>query len=147
MDEDAEFLGQVLEGIDESDVISIFFPLLRRALVVDTRNDGETAHFVKVMPQVASMEQRIMTIERLRPQFGKVRSILGIPWIKSVRALQEQGIAERIEARLTEAGMSRSSARAAVRSALNHLWQLESLAFVKMIKGEGYKTIWTAGAK
>ena len=147
MDEDDEFLGQVLEGIDESDIISIFFPLLRRALVVDTRNDHETGQFIKVMPQVGSMEQRIMTIERLRPKLGKVRSILGIPWIKSVRALEEEGIAERLEARLTESGMPRAAARSAVKAALSHLWRLESMAFVKMIRGEGYKTIWTATAK
>jgi hypothetical protein len=51
MDEEA-FMSQMLAGISESDVISIFFPLLRRALVVDVRHDDDVKPMVRVMPQV-----------------------------------------------------------------------------------------------
>src|SRR5436190_22927720 len=96
MDEDDQFLNQVLSGISEAEIVTIFFPLLRRALVIDTRHDVETAQMVRVMAQVGSMEERISVIEGLRPQFGKVRSILGIPWIKSIHTLREQGVIEQL---------------------------------------------------
>src|SRR5947208_1924002 len=102
MDDDDQFLNQVLSGIAEAEIITIFFPLLRRALVIDTRHNESMGHMVRVLPQVGSMEERIAVIERMRSQFGKVRSILGIPWIKSINSLREQGIVERLVERLSD---------------------------------------------
>ena len=73
MDGDDQFLNQVLSGISEAEIITIFFPLLRRALIIDTRHSEGLGHMVGVLPQVGSMEERIAVIEELRPQFGKVR--------------------------------------------------------------------------
>ena len=144
MHEDDQFLSEVLSSIAGAEVISIFFPLLRRALVIDTRRDDETEPLVRVMPQVASMEARIEGIEAMRPQLGKIQSILGVPWMKSVRTLQEHGITERLIARLSQAGMPQSNAEAAINSAVKQLWKLERLSFVRLIRGEGYATIWSA---
>ncbi len=144
MDEDDQFLSQVLSGIAEAEIITIFLPLLRRALVVDTRQDELSSQFVSVMPQAKSMEERIHSIEKQRPHLGKVRSILGIPWIKSVRELRECGITERLVARLSDAGMPPQRASSSVRGAIEQLWGLEQLAFTHMIQGEGYATIWAA---
>src|SRR5947199_7147389 len=112
MDDEDQFLNQVLAGISEAEIVTIFFPLLRRAMVIDTRHDAHTTQMVRVMPQVGSMEERITIIEGLRPQFGKVRSILGIPWIKSIHTLREQGVIEQLEKRLSDSGMPVSKARA-----------------------------------
>src|SRR4051812_24600572 len=143
MDDENQFLNQVLSGISEAEIITIFFPLLRRALVVDTRHDTGIEHMVRVVPQVGSMEERISSIEKLRPQFGKVRSILGIPWIKSVYSLREQGVTDRLIARLTAADMSLVRAEDAIRHALTELSQVEHRAFVSLIRGDGYQTLWT----
>lgn len=144
MSGDEQFLDQVMSGISEAEVITIFFPLLRRAIVVDTRHDENSKQMVKVMPQAGSMEERIRGIEKLRPQLGKVRSILGVPWMQSVRRLDEDGIAERLVARLVSSDMLPSSARSAVSEATGQLLRLEQMAFVRMIHGEGYRTVWTA---
>jgi hypothetical protein len=143
MDGDEQFLSQVLSGIAEAEVITIFFPLLRRAIVVDVRHDEASGPMVRVMPQVNSMEERIRGIEKLRPGLGKVRSILGVPWMKSVRLLGDHGVTERLVARLAESGLSRNDARAAIEGAVEQLWRLERIAFVRMIRGEGFRTIWT----
>ena len=103
MDGDDQFLNQVLSGISEAEIITIFFPLLRRALIIDTRHSEGLGHMVGVLPQVGSMEERIATIEQMRPQFGKVRSIIGIPWIKPISSLREQGIIDRLIERLSDA--------------------------------------------
>lgn len=144
MDEDDQFLSQVLSGIAEAEVITIFFPLLRRAIVVDTRMDNEDRQMVRVMPQVNSMNERIRSIERLRPQLGKVRSILGVPWMKSVRRLGDDGVTQRLVNRLCAAGMSQATAEAHVHDAAEQLWRLERMAFVRMIKGDGFRTLWVA---
>ena len=144
MDDNDQFLNQVLAGISEAEIVTIFFPLLRRALVIDTRHDVDTAQMVRVMPQVGSMEERIAVIEGLRPQFGKVRSILGIPWIKSVNTLAEQGVVEQLEKRLSDSGMPLLKARMAVSEALAELTRIEHRAYVSMIMGEGYQTLWSA---
>jgi hypothetical protein len=143
MDQDDQFLGQVLSAITEADVISIFLPLLRRALVIDLRGAPEAPPMVRVLGQVNSIEERISSIERLRPDMGKVRSILGVPWLKSVRSLEEVGITDRIIERLSEVGMDHSESVPALRDAINQLWKIERLAFAGLIRGEGYRTLWT----
>jgi hypothetical protein len=143
MDDD-QFLNQVLSGIAEAEIITIFFPLLRRALVVDTRHSEGTGHMVGVLPQVGSMEERIAVIERMRPQFGKVHSILGIPWIKSINSLREQGVVERLVDRLSDSEMSSSTAQEIVRNAIAQLARVEHRAFISLIRGEGYQTLWSS---
>lgn|GEM_PF-1124862 len=144
MSEENEFIGEILSGIGEADVITIFFPLLRRALVVDTRHDLESGPMVLVDKQTRSMEERIAGIEKMRPQFGRVRAILGIPWVRSVKRLQEDGIAECLFRRLLAANMSSYEAQAAIDRAIDRLWRYEQMAFTRMIQGTGFATLWTA---
>lgn len=144
MGEENEFIGEILLGISEADVITIFFPLLRRALVVDTRHDLESGPMVQVDVQARSMEERIAGIEKARPQFGRVRAILGIPWVRSVKRLHEEGIADCLFRRLLAANMSPHDAQAAVDRAIEQLWRYEQMAFTRMIQGTGFATLWTA---
>lgn len=143
MDQDDQFLGQVFSAIREADVISIFFPLLRRALVIDMRESPDSPPMIRVLGQVNSMEERIASIESLRPGLGKIRSILGVPWLKSVRDLEEMGIIARLVERLSEAGMSPNESEPALHKAIDQLWKIERLSFVSLFKGEGYRTIWS----
>lgn len=145
MDRDDQFLSQVFSAITEADVISIFFPLLRRALVIDLRNAPEVPPMIRVMGQVSSIEERITSIEEMRPGMGKIRSILGVPWLKSVRNLEEVGVTAGLVERLTQAGMSHSESASAIRNSIDRLWKIEVMAFKGLIRGEGYKTLWTAG--
>ena len=144
MERDDQFLSQVFSAITEADVISIFFPLLRRSLVIDLRNAPEQTPMVRVMGQVNSVEERINSIEEMRPGLGKIRSILAVPWLKSVRSLEEVGIVDSLVERLAQGGMYPSEGGKAVRDAMNQLWKIEMLAFNGLIRGEGYKTLWTA---
>lgn len=144
MDNDEAFMSQMLAAITESDVISIFFPLLRRALVVDVRRDADSPPTVRVMGQVNSMDERIASIERERPSLGKIRSILGVPWLKSVRDLEAAGVIDSLVRRLADAGVSPEAGRSQIRKAIDTLWGVERLAFVSLIRGEGYRTLWTS---
>ncbi|MDQ6692808.1 MAG: hypothetical protein M3014_00065 [Chloroflexota bacterium] len=143
MNEEDNILRETLSDIAEAETITVFFPLLRRAIVIDTRHNEANAQMVKVMPQANSMDQRIRAIEQVRPELGKVRSIVGIPWMKSVRQLDEQGITPQLVRRLVVTGMDERLARKSVGAALRELWQLENLAFARMIRGHGFKTLWS----
>lgn len=145
MDNEEAFMSQMFAAMTEADVISIFFPLLRRALVVDVRREGDAQPMIRVMGQVNSMEERITSIEAERPELGKIRSILGVPWLKSVRGLEEGGVVDSLVQRLADSGMPPEVARTGLRKAINSLWGIERLAFVSLIRGEGYKTLWTSG--
>ncbi len=144
-----EFITQVLSTIDEAEVLTIFFPNMLKALVVDVRRNFEEGSLVRVMSQVGSMEERMAAIERLRPGLGRVRSISGIPWTKSIRTLKETGVLERLEQRLTVAGEDSQAASNACKAAFKKLQEIEHSQWVELIKGKNplYKSIWQIAGK
>jgi hypothetical protein len=142
--DDEQFVQHMISAIDDADVISLFFPLLRRALVIDARSTPEQPPLISIMPQVASVEERINMIEAQRPGMGKVRAVLAVPWLRSVRELSERGIVPVLVERLVKSGLSPDVSRPRLEKALNRLWGIERMAFAGMIRGEGYQTIWTS---
>jgi hypothetical protein len=142
--DDEMFVQHMISAIDDADVISVFFPLLRRALVIDTRTSPEVPPYIGLMPQVASVEERIAMIEEQRPGLGKIQAVLAVPWLRSVRELSERGVLPVLVDRLAKSGMSAEVSRPRLEKALDRLWRIERLAFASMIRGEGYQTIWTS---
>ena len=140
--DDEQFVQQMISAMDDAEVISIFFPLLRRALIIDARSSPDQPPLITLMPQVASVEERIAMIEAQRPGLGKVRAILAVPWLRSVRELGERGIVPVLVERLAKSGLSPEVSRPRLEKALDRLWRVERLAFASMIRGEGYQTIW-----
>jgi hypothetical protein len=142
--DDEQFVQQMIAAIDDADVISLFFPLLRRALVIDARSAPGDPPVISVMPQVTSVEERIAMIEAQRPALGKVQAVLAVPWLRSVRELGERGIVPVLVDRLAKSGLSPDVARPKLEKAMDRLWGIERLAFAGMIRGEGYQTIWAS---
>ncbi|HEX2916571.1 MAG TPA: hypothetical protein VH186_37775 [Chloroflexia bacterium] len=147
MDARDEFITQVLTTIDEAEVLTIFFPNLAKALIVDTRRNYEEGPLVKIVNQVNSMEERMAMIEKMRPGMGRVRSIAGIPWTKSIRTLKENGVVTRLEQRLQMAGEDSLNAAQACHKAFEQLQQIEHTQWLDLIKGKNplYKSIWESG--
>jgi len=144
-----EFITQVLSTIEESEVLTIFFPNLAKALVADLRRNHEEGPVVRVANQVNSMEERMSTIEKMRPGLGRVRSIAGIPWTKSVRTLQENGVVDRLQDRLIAAGLNTYEAAQVCSDAFNKLKEVERAQWIDLIKGHSplYRTIWEEAHK
>ena len=144
-----EFITQVLSTIDEAEVLTIFFPNLAKALVIDVRRNFEEGPLVRVMNQVNSMEERMAAIEKMRPGLGRVRSIAGIPWTKSIRTLGENGIINRLEQRLSVTGQDNYQASQACHAAFQKLQEIEHNQWVDLIKGQNslYKSIWETAKK
>ncbi|NWJ46105.1 MAG: hypothetical protein HXX08_09525 [Chloroflexi bacterium] len=139
-----EFISQVLSTIDEAEVMTIFFPNLSKALVVDTRVGLSDKPLVRVMNQVNSMEERMGILEKMRPTLGRVRSIAGIPWTKSIRSLKENEIISRLEKRLQLSGLQPFESKQVCEEAFNKLQEIERNQWADLIKGQSvmYKTIW-----
>jgi hypothetical protein len=142
--DDQQFLSQLFADMESAEVLTIFFPLWRRALVIDTRRAGAAGPYVEVAPIASSIEERLSAIERRHPDLGPVAAILSIPWLKSIGALREMGVFARITARLVAVGMPEAMAQAACATAQRELLAAERQATVALIRGDGYATLWPA---
>jgi hypothetical protein len=141
MDDDS-VIASITSSIADASVISILFPALRRSLVIDARSDEEHDPIVLVMPQVTTFEERIRRIEKLRPRLGKVRAILGVPWMRSLRELEDARIPDGLVQRLVAAGVTPADALEQVTASLRQLKRYEQLSFTRLVKGQGFANLW-----
>ena len=133
-------LQEVLHAVDYAEVFVIFFPILRKSLVIDTRSDMENPPLVRLMPQVGSPQERYRVIRRLRPHFPRLEQMPTIPWHKLVRSLFTMGVVDRIRSRLAQSGDPETIA--ALDKATRELLRLERLEMASAIRGDNYHTIW-----
>jgi hypothetical protein len=133
-------LGAVTHNIDEAEVVSLYFPLLRKTLLIDTRTSPGSGPLVCVVDMVNTSQERMRSLRRMRPQFARPDSITMIPWLRRVDSLRDLGVWEHVERRLQSTGGAR-----AVRDATACLQELnayERREFRRAITGEQYQTLW-----
>jgi len=142
-DDDLEYdLEEVKRNIDGAEVMSVFFPTFRRSVVIDTRTNDHDGPMVRIMPMVASPQERLRSLRRLRPTFPRVYNLALIPWPRYVDSLVDLGVWERIVNRFEEAGQS--EAVATCETVLGELRVLEKAEMAAVVRGENYHTIWSA---
>jgi hypothetical protein len=143
MDNDFVFdLDDVLKSVSSAEVMSIFFPNFRKAVVIDTRSNSTDGPMVRVMPMAASPQERLRVIRRLRPSFPRVRNLIVIPWPRYVDSLVELGVWDRIVQRVIAAGNNETVV--ACQQALGELKRTEKEEMAAVVKGLNYQTIWSA---
>ena len=130
----------ICENVEEASVISIYFPMLRRTLLLDTRSGKFVRPYIGVVPMVRNARERFESLKRLRPRLPRPDSITLIPWTRRVGALEETGVWERVVARLDATGGAAELARA--RDCLAELYALEQQELGNAIRGRQYETIW-----
>lgn len=133
-------LDEVLRNIDVAEVISIYFPVLRKAMLIDTRFTVEDPPMVKVVPMAASIEERNRALRKLRPHFPKPKSITVVPWPKYVDSLVRLGVWQKIVERLVDSG-HKETVRECKR-VLEEMQLLEMKELSAVITGENYHTMW-----
>ena len=137
-------LAEVMKNVETAEVICIYFPLLRRTLIIDTRYDVEDEPLVKIVPMANSVEDRFRSIKRLRPRFPKPQNITVLPWPKYVDSLVRLGVWDKIVQRFVDLG--HKNAIKASQEALEKLRALERQELVTVIKGgEPYHDLWQKG--
>ena len=133
-------LGAVTANIDEAEVVSLYFPLLRKTLLIDTRTGPESGPLACVVDMVNTSQERMRALRRMRPQFARPGSITMIPWLQRVESLCSLGVWEHLERRLESAGGA-GAVRAAT-ACLDELRAYERREFCRAITGEQYQTLW-----
>ena len=138
-------IDQVIQNVSEAEVMSVFFPTFRRALIIDTRSNESVGPFVRLMPMARSPQDRMRSIRRLRPQFPRPANLTLIPWQRYVDSLVESGVWEQIVDRVGQSGDE--AAISSCNQALSDLRQLERDELVSAITGRNYHTIWPADSE
>ena len=137
-------IDQVIQNVSEAEVMSVFFPTFRRALIVDTRTTDTIGPFVQLTPMARSPQDRMRSIRRLRPQFPRPANLTLIPWQRYVGSLVDSGVWDQIVARVRQSGDEK--ALASCEQALTDLRQLERDELVSAITGRNYHTLWPQGS-
>ena len=137
-------LKAVVHHVQTAKVFSIFFPSLRRALVVDMRHGPEEGPMVKVLPMARSPHERLRGLKRLRPNLPRATEIVAIPWPIYVENLVRSGVWDKLAARVAESGYE--DAVRALGTSLEELRKLERHELASLIRGDQYETIWSREA-
>lgn len=140
---DSDFLidvSEVQDSLASAEVISIFFPLLQKVLLIDTRHNATEGPMVRVAAVAASMEHRIRSLRRMRPRFDRPQTITLIPWPKYVDTLLNMGVWDLIAGRLRGTGHPEAIEQGT--RALKRLRRLEQNEVLAAISGTGYETLW-----
>ena len=127
-------------NIDVAEVVALYFPMLRKTLLMDVRTNDVDGPLIRVVPMAKTPEERFQSLLKMRPRFGKPDSITLIPWPKFVRSMLELGIWDHIVRRYAELGspeMVRECERCYAQ-----LVKFEDDEVKNAITGENYETIW-----
>lgn len=132
-------LDEILRVIDRAAVLIVRFEVLEPRLLVDFRADPPDRPIIQLVDRVNSAEERFRHLKSLRPRLPLPERILSFPWPRAVRAFDESGIWEKIEARLLSLGADPNH----VKSIQQQLLDGERAVTVAAITGgEGFRTIW-----
>ncbi|MQF48825.1 hypothetical protein FIM08_02850 [SAR202 cluster bacterium AC-647-N09_OGT_505m] len=133
-------LEELLRKIDNAEVISIYFPLLRKTILVDTRFTMEDPPMVKVVPMASSGEDRHRALRRLRPSFPRPKTITVLPWPKYAESLVRLGVWQRVLQLFVHSGHKETVQ--ACNLVLEEVYDLEREELAAVITGENYHTMW-----
>jgi len=136
-------LEEISKSLEEAEVVTLFFPLLRKTLLFDLRHDEEFEPLVKIVPMVNSPAERLEKIRELRPSFSTPEKIVFIPWPKYASSLVRLGLYDLFRGRLKAIGGKKPLND--LRQAIKDLQEIEKDEMAAVIKGKGYRTIWQAG--
>ena len=130
----------MIRSIDSADVISIFFPSFRKALVVDPRSNERHSAMVQIAQMASSPQERLRLIRRQRPGLPRVRNLAVIPWTRYVDSLVRLGLTDRIVNRLEDSGDE--EALEEFGRAMSELREMERNELENAITGKNYHTMW-----
>jgi hypothetical protein len=135
-------VNEVHRAIDVGEIIALYFPLLRKTLLMDTRTTTLDGPMIKVVPMAASPEERFRELVRLRPRFPKPESISIIPWPKYAASLVRLEVWDRIVRRFLEIGPPDIVRQCD--ECLQQVYRAERKEIRRAITGREYETLWEA---
>lgn len=133
-------LAKMLEIVDSAEVLTVGFALFPERLVTDFRHSDLVAPLIEVAQPMGSAEERVRDIRRRRPGLGSPERFYFFMWPRSVEALVDFGLWQRIADRVEVA--NHADLGTSVPDALAVLRQLERDEKVQAINGPRYRTLW-----
>jgi hypothetical protein len=128
----------VLRNMHEAQVISLFFPYLGRALIVDLRCDEAEGPLIRTDSLVAGPQERLERLRKLRPRFEMPSNVMLAPWLGPVRSLDTSGALADLSARLERIGHPEVTME--LDRAYDALLELERGEVLALIRGDVQRT-------
>jgi len=134
-------LDEIFKAIAAADVLLVRFHLIDKRLLVDFRLAKGSGPMIKVVPRAESVEERIRSIKRLRPELPLPEKIIPVQWPRTIPVLLVSGIWQRIVDRISALGDDETTE--ACGRAMEELMAVERREVVGAIRGaDHYQTIW-----
>ena len=77
-------LDDILENVNTSEVTSIFFPYLRKSIIIDLRSNDDDGPAIILTDMVNNPQERIRSLKHLRPNFPEVeKMIIVCAWLEN----------------------------------------------------------------
>ncbi len=127
-------LRAVCQNIAEAEVITVYFPLIGRTLLVDGRRTADVPTMVRVVPMARDTSERLRSLRRLRPMLPRPESITMIPWRMRVASVVSSGVWGCLLRRLDD--------HPAAEACLTELRRLDRAERVDAILGRRYEALW-----
>lgn len=134
-------LAEVTRNLDSAEVVSLYFPLLRKTLLIDTRRSDLDGPMIRVVPMATTPEERFHSLRQMRPRFPKPESITIIPWPKYVGSLTRLGIWGHIVGRFVDLGGPDLVAKC--EGCLKELLAAEREELGRALRGENFHDLWS----
>lgn len=136
---------KIIRHLMDAEVMSIFFPRIGKALIVDTRHDYENGPAVLLDGMVGTPDERLRAIKRLRPQFEQLGQLTLAPWAGSTRSFVERGVLDAVIARFHTMGYA--EAAEAANSVFRDLRRAERDLMQDLVSGNPRttRTLWQRG--
>jgi hypothetical protein len=134
------FHDRIVAAIRTGEVICLFFPRLGKTLIVDLRHGEGVRPAVFVEAMVSSPEERLKSLERLRPELPLPEEVRLAPWFGFVQTLQESKICDALIERCEATGGEEMAQRC--RAALEELRAFEARYVRAVVRGDLSRAIW-----
>ena len=140
---DSEFpldYEEIIKTVQTAEVVTVRFVAVQQRLLIDNRFSETDPPLVKLVPRVASVQERFRTLKELRPRFRLPQKISAIWWPRFVESLVGCGVWGAIAQRIAEAGFPDAARQC--EDVLEELRTLEREEVCNAILGEGYQALW-----
>jgi hypothetical protein len=131
---------RVLEAVRHAEVVSLFFPQLGKALILDMRRCDADGPALLLDDMAASPRERLASFRRLRPGLPIPERLTLAAWGGHVRGLDDGGILGAILERCRLEGGDELVERA--RALYAGILALEAGARRDLVRGVGTRTLW-----
>ena len=138
-------LDDIVATLMSSDVVVMRFIALGQRLLLDFRTNANEGPMVRVVQPVTSVQERYKELRRARPSFDDPERIVAVWWPRFARSLAGSQAWRAVMERVAASGQP--GAVTLAEAAMDELVALERAAALDAVRGEGFRTLWSASAR